>query len=162
MGRTLKPCGVRLANAKRPLIATMTPESLVVVRSFSLPHEAHLARSVLEAAGIDAVIADEHIVAADWLYSNAVGGVKVLVRAADADTARSVLDTPAQTPDDVHQPAEVPPETDVTRCARCGAEDIAFESRGRRVAVLSWLLAGIPLFPVRRRLKCGRCGHRFR
>lgn len=49
---------------------------LVVAAAFTNVHEAHLARSVLEAAGIEATIADEHLVSMTWTYSNAVGGVK--------------------------------------------------------------------------------------
>jgi hypothetical protein len=69
---------------------------LVVLRAFSHPHEAHLACSALEAAGIHARLADDHIVAANWLYSNAVGGVKVLVRVEDAPAAQAVLDIAAE------------------------------------------------------------------
>jgi hypothetical protein len=64
---------------------------LVVVGAFTSVHEAHLARSVLESAGIEASIADEHLVSMYWLYSNAIGGVKVLVAEAQADEAREVL-----------------------------------------------------------------------
>lgn len=68
---------------------------VVVVRAFSAPHEAHLACSALRAAGIDATVADANIVAVNWLYSNAVGGVKVLVREEDLAAAREILDTRA-------------------------------------------------------------------
>ena len=40
---------------------------LVSVASWASPIEAHLARSRLEAAGIQAFVADEHIVAVHWL-----------------------------------------------------------------------------------------------
>jgi len=49
---------------------------LVVAAAFTSVHEAHLAMSVLEAAGIETAIADEHLVSMTWTYSNAVGGVK--------------------------------------------------------------------------------------
>lgn len=61
---------------------------LVVVRSFTHVHEAHLAKSVLEASGIQAFIGNEHLVSMAWTYSNAIGGVTVAVpedRAAEAD-----------------------------------------------------------------------------
>jgi len=43
--------------------------------------------------GIDAWLADEHLVQTDWLYSIAVGGIKLQVRPEDAARARAVLDT---------------------------------------------------------------------
>jgi len=64
---------------------------MVVVSAFTSVHEAHLARSVLQAAGIEATVADEHLVSMYWLYSNAIGGVKVLVPEAQAQDAREVL-----------------------------------------------------------------------
>jgi hypothetical protein len=51
-----------------------------VVGRFSTVGEAESARSALEAANIESRIDDENTIAVDWLYSNALGGVKVLVR----------------------------------------------------------------------------------
>jgi hypothetical protein len=64
---------------------------MVVVSAFTSVHEAHLARSVLQAAGIEATVADEHLVSMYWLYSNAIGGVKVLVPEAQAQHAKDLL-----------------------------------------------------------------------
>jgi hypothetical protein len=47
------------------------------VATFSKPEEAHLFRTRLEAAGIPAYVQDEHLIQMDWLYSNAIGGVRV-------------------------------------------------------------------------------------
>lgn len=132
---------------------------LVVAAAFTNVHEAHLARSVLEAAGIEATIADEHLVSMTWTYSNAVGGVKVLVPGDRLDEARSVLASgaivdlppPIEDGDDIDQGGS---ET----CHRCGSRE--FESRlpGKRFAILSWLLIGFPLAsPVRKRF-CRKCG----
>jgi len=65
--------------------------SLVVVRRFRDPWTAALARAHLDAAGIEAVLLDEHIVAQNWLYSNAVGGVRLCVDQGSADAARELL-----------------------------------------------------------------------
>jgi hypothetical protein len=56
------------------------------VASFSQPMGAHLLRARLEGSGIAAYIRDENMVAVDWLYSNALGGVRVDV--ADEDYAK--------------------------------------------------------------------------
>ena len=68
----------------------MTPE-WVTIAAFTSVHEAHLAHSVLEAAGFDVTIADEHLVSMDWFLSNAIGGVKVLVREDRAEEAKALL-----------------------------------------------------------------------
>jgi hypothetical protein len=141
----------------------MSEESeLIVVRAFSQPHEAHLACSALQAAGLEATVADVNIVSADWLYSNAVGGVKLLVRAEDASTAREVLDTPAAV-----EKRDEPESVDVTdaaepSCPRCGGRGAISVAYGRRMAVLSWLLTSVPLFPVWRQRRCQTCGFALR
>jgi putative signal transducing protein len=104
---------------------------LVVVRSFSHPHEAHLACSALHAAGVEAAVADSHIVAADWLVSNAVGGVKVVVRQEDAAQAREILETAAVVEDAIAE-SGAPNDDVAARCARCGSEDVIRVAHGRR------------------------------
>jgi hypothetical protein len=47
---------------------------LVVVRAFLYPIQAHLALSAIDAAGIEARLADEHIISMDWTYATASAG----------------------------------------------------------------------------------------
>ena len=133
--------------------------SLVVAAAFTSVHEAHLAKSVLDAAGIEATIADEHLMSMTWLDSNAVGGVKVVVPEDRLEEARSVLGSGAI--------VAVPPPNDADHesdnggsdtCVRCGSRE--FESRlpGKRLAIISWLLIGFPLASPFRRRYCRRCG----
>ncbi|MCL6614978.1 MAG: DUF2007 domain-containing protein [Firmicutes bacterium] len=67
------------------------PEELVLVKSFLWPFEANMAKSRLEADGITCFLFDEEIVTANWLYSTAVGGVKLFVKAGDLERAREIL-----------------------------------------------------------------------
>ena len=66
---------------------------MTTVATFSKPEEAHLFRMRLEAAGIPAFVQDEHIVQMDWLYSNAIGGVRVQIADEDVPAAREFLAT---------------------------------------------------------------------
>ena len=131
-------------------------DRLIVVRVFSHPHEAQLACSALRASGIEAIIADAHIVSANWLYSNLVGGVKILVPSDEAHAAREILDSAA-----VVQTADQPEVDDAERnvCPRCGGQDVAPVTRGNRLAVLSWLVVNVPVFPVRHQMRCKNCGY---
>lgn len=134
---------------------------LVVVGAFSQVHEAQLACSVLRAAGLDAAVADENTVAADWLLSNAIGGVKVLVRAEDVATARDVLENPGSVAEtvDSSQPVDAEDaEEDV--CPFCGSRAFVSVTSGKRINALLWMIAGIPLFPIRRHRRCADCGQR--
>lgn len=62
-----------------------------VVRTYSHAMEAQMACGALQAAGIDARIADEHLVTQDWLLSNVVGGVRVQVPAERFDEAQALI-----------------------------------------------------------------------
>ena len=64
---------------------------MVVVATFSKPEEAHLLRMRLEAGGIQAFIRDENTIQVDWLYSNAMGGVRVEVAEEDVAATRELL-----------------------------------------------------------------------
>lgn len=61
------------------------------IASCATPTDAHLLKGVLESAGLDAVTTDGHLLQAyDWL-TPAVGGVRVLVPAAQVAAAREAL-----------------------------------------------------------------------
>lgn len=66
---------------------------LVTVATFDLMTDAHIAMGRLAAEGVEAWLADEHLVQTDWLYSVAVGGIKLQVRPEDAEQARTILAT---------------------------------------------------------------------
>ena len=53
--------------------------------------EAHLAKGALAAEGIDAVVFDEHVVGVNWLYSDAIGGVKLAVTPGNVAPATLIL-----------------------------------------------------------------------
>ncbi len=53
--------------------------------------DAHIALGRLLAEGIEARLADEHLVQTDWLYSIAVGGIKLQVAEVDAERAQRIL-----------------------------------------------------------------------
>ena len=61
--------------------------------SFNLPMDAYLLRARLEGSGIAAYVRDENLITLDWLYSNAVGGVKVDVMDEDYEQALQLLES---------------------------------------------------------------------
>ena len=64
---------------------------MVTIATFDTMLDAHIALGRLQAEGIEAVLADEHLVQTDWLYAIAVGGIKLQVAEADAPYAVEVL-----------------------------------------------------------------------
>lgn len=65
---------------------------MVTVTTFDQAAQARIAENVLKEAGVPVVVADETIVAMDWLLSNAVGGIKVQVWEEDAERAVTALE----------------------------------------------------------------------
>ena len=68
------------------------PNEWVLLRAYSSSLEANVVRSFLNSKGIETRSRDEHIVNINWLYSNAVGGVKVMVAAGELDRAKALLE----------------------------------------------------------------------
>ena len=68
-------------------------DQLVTVARFTSPLEAHIARSRLEYEGIRAVVLDEAMITMNWLYSNALGGVRVQVLESNVEAAEEILET---------------------------------------------------------------------
>jgi hypothetical protein len=63
----------------------------ITVATFDFWPSAEIARGRLLAEGIDCELADQHLVQTDWLYSLAVGGIKLQVAAQDAERALTIL-----------------------------------------------------------------------
>lgn len=133
------------------------PKSVVIAK-FSLPLEAQIARASLESAGITAFVADEHTINMDWLYSNAMGGVRLIVRREDADAARRILEADFSMGVDESFLANEKNRVDVAHCPSCGSDDVYPFTKGKRPAFLVFILLGFPLFFYQDGLKCKDCG----
>jgi hypothetical protein len=68
----------------------------VVLRRYRDMPAAFVEKSVLEDAGIECFLQDDNVVRMDWLWSNAMGGIKLVVRQNDAEEAEKLL---SQTPE---------------------------------------------------------------
>jgi len=63
----------------------------VVLRRYRDMPQAFVEKSVLEDSGIQCFLEDENVVRMDWLGSNAMGGIKLVVRKKDAEAAEKLL-----------------------------------------------------------------------
>jgi hypothetical protein len=140
----------------------------VTVATFWQPTHAHIARLKLESEDIDCVIIDENLVATDWLYANAVGGIKLQVPEEEAEAARKLL-----------QLADPDFADDVERCPECGSQDFVRErftsswsfliaiSVGLVLLFIQPLIGLVVLLPpllltLDSHQHCAGCGHRWR
>jgi wobble nucleotide-excising tRNase len=98
---------------------------LVTLRKFRDLPEALLAKGSLESAGIECTLADDNMVRLDWFYSNAIGGIKLLVNRDDVETAEQVLTSPI--PENFE--AEGVGTYEQPKCPKCGSLDVNSRSR---------------------------------
>lgn len=75
--------GMRIL-ANEPEVARGKPRRFVTIRSYRDLSEAIVARSMLESAGVEALLRDENLIRLDWQVSNMIGGVRLQVPEADA------------------------------------------------------------------------------
>lgn len=127
-------------------------ENLVTIGRYSTPYEANMAKSHLESEGIPAFIADEYTVGMNWLYSNALGGVKVQVPESMAAEAQQILTAEIQ--------HSATCETNAETCIKCGSKNTE-DFLDKRSAFLTWALLGLPLFLPTEKKRCNDCGHRW-
>jgi Putative prokaryotic signal transducing protein len=122
---------------------------LIVLRSFPNALDAHLAKAQLAAEGIEALLHDEHTVALNWLYSDAIGGIKLLVLAEHVAAARACLNETGNEPNN----GEADPEM---ICNHCGGE-LGPLVKHQSIFALTWLLKGFPLWPIHFSRNCTDC-----
>ncbi len=64
---------------------------MVTIATFDFLPQAEIARGRLQAEGIHSHLADQNLVQTDWLYSIAVGGIKLQVADEHAEQALAIL-----------------------------------------------------------------------
>ena len=139
-----------------PEPAPVAPEkrNLILLRKFRDLPEALLAKGSLDSAGVESFLGDDNTIRVDWLWSNLLGGIKLLVDAENAETANEILNQPIPESFDVDDIEDY----QQPRCPQCRSLDVSFEELYRPIAYGS-LIVGLP-FPVHRKgWICQSCRH---
>ena len=129
---------------------------LVVIETFTDTSLAYIAKAQIETAGIPAVMKDDGVVSMDWMLSNAVGGVKLLVPTSRAKEAYNLL----------HNDSELIQEESkqlsqaIEKCPACGSTEYTNSKFKTRIRALSMLLA-LPFTFGKNTYICKRCQHNW-
>jgi len=127
-----------------------------VLRRFRDLPPALLSRSILDSAAVECFLADENTIRMDWFWSNLLGGVKLCVRRADADSAASLLAQGVPEKFDV----EGVEEYQQPRCPKCRSLEISFQGLHKPVDYTRALLGGH--LPHSQSLwECNSCGYQW-
>jgi hypothetical protein len=143
--------GLRFELAQHPASDEMEIRHLVTLRTFRDLPEALLAKGSLESAGIECSLGDDNMVRLDWFYSNAIGGIKLLVDRSDLEAAEEVLTQPIPEHFEVSDVGEF----EQPRCPKCGSLDVNFQESDP-TAYLS-LAVSLPMPFYRRAWRCRSC-----
>ncbi len=137
-------------------IQELKTERQVTVGVYTMSYEADIVWSLLEAFEIPVFPADYNTIYIDWLYSNALGGVKLRVSEQDAEDARGIIEGA------LAEGEKLQPTYSEGACPHCGNSDTAPVVRGRGLAIISLFFLNLPLFWPWTRLRCLSCGHTWR
>ena len=144
-------------------------QELITVANFSHPTEADPVVAWLESEDIECFVTNEHTVTMNWLYSNAIGGVGVQVKAADVERAneilQAVLNPDAVGGESIPTDSETNQGSDANseiRCPQCGSENVYYEKFSRRLVFASWVILSVPLPFFKKKWKCRECEHLFK
>lgn len=140
--------------------------SWVTLISFTYPHEAHIAISYLKSEGLDTIIKDELTTQVDNFYSNAIGGVKILVRESDYQRGIDLLKESDYITDESKDAAveaiEIDSERNKKICPYCSSENIGKNKQTNIIAVLLYFIiqALLPIFKTS--YTCFDCDKKWR
>ncbi|MBM3416055.1 MAG: DUF2007 domain-containing protein [Bacteroidetes bacterium] len=127
--------------------------NFVLLKSYPNYVEAHIAKGVLEEAGIGSWLKDENTVTIDPILTNAVGGIKLMVSKDEAQKALDILNTLRR-----EQKAAV-------TCPKCGSHNTELVSTPRKA--MNWVSALVTFFLGSYAIAtdnvnhCFDCGHEF-
>ncbi len=121
--------------------------------SFTYPPEANIAKGYLESNGIHTLIQDENTIQVLNFYSNAIGGVKLLVPASDYEEGIELLkkagylsDTGSE--DDFKtEVVRIVQAADKNICPYCKSENIGRNKKVNSLIIPLYLLLGL-VFPI--------------
>jgi hypothetical protein len=131
-------------------------DKAVTLRQFRDLPEALLAKGSLESAGIQAYLVDDNMIRMDWFISNLLGGIKLNVRAEDAEAANEILNQPI--PENVE--IEGIGQYDQPKCPRCQSLDVAYQELNKLLSYGSAYF-GVPIPVHKKAWTCHACGQEW-
>ena len=146
----------------------------VTVATFMYPHQAAMLQARLESEGIECFLKDKNTAAANPLYSVAIGGVKLQVRADDVERVTPMLKEAGYIPDDPEVKdftdentkelnGAVPVKGGNIICPYCSSTEVFRDKTPHWMSLMAIMFLGIPfIFFGRKKYHCFDCGHDFK
>ena len=127
---------------------------LKVIAAFTKIHEAYFAKNQLEMEEIESFIFDEHIIGVHPFYSNAVGGVKLVVHESEFENGNVIVKK-------FQEKQREYLEAISHRCPNCDSTNIRKKTTFHIILNIIFILIFNFLWVIfYRKNKCRDCGHR--
>lgn len=124
--------------------------NFIKLRTFDNYFLANITLTKLQDAGITCYLKDEHTVTMDPILSNAIGGIKLVVKEEDVEDAKTLLQ---QFDEDYLRSV---------KCPKCGQSQITQVSKPGATnfftAILTWMFSSYAIAPENI-YRCGNCGY---
>jgi len=122
----------------------------ITVRTFQNYFSAHILLTRMRDSGIECFLKDEFTVTVDPILSNAVGGIKLVVRKEDEEEANLLL----HDLDEAYRQSAI--------CPKCGSKTIELVPKKTTAniatAILTWLFGSYAI-SVKNVYQCSSCGY---
>lgn len=123
---------------------------LEVVKTFDNYFSANISLTKLQAAGFECYLKDEYTVTIDPILTNAIGGIKLVVKSDDFADAKKLLD---QFDEEY---------TKSITCPKCGSHSFSYIAKpgatNYLTAILTWIFSSYAIAPDYV-YQCGNCGY---
>lgn len=128
--------------------------------SLMFPTQAHLVQGYLESEGIETVLKDEMTAQVNNLYSNAIGGVKILVRDEDLERSLQLLEKGGYITSEKTAKIETvmyDKTTNKNQCPFCHSENIGKSKSPDIIMLIASMILGVIVPLLRRTNICFDC-----
>ncbi len=138
----------------------------ITIRTFDNYIEANIVENVLNEEGIETLMQDENTVTANWLWSNAIGGIKLQIKEEDIAAAKDILEqlsnqnTSERETVGFYENTEGLDENNRI-CVYCGSKNTKQETYDKQWTLGSILALGFPIFFKSKKWYCFHCGKKF-
>jgi ribosomal protein S27AE len=124
--------------------------NMITLRSFDNYFLANISLTKLQDAGVECYLKDENTVTIDPILSNAIGGIKLVVKETDAADAKQLL----QQFDQEYLKS--------VKCPKCSATEITLVTKPGAsnyiTAIFTWLFSSYAV-AAESIYQCGKCGY---
>lgn len=138
-----------------------------ILRTYDNYLEAEIVKGRLEEENITVSIKDEHTVTMNWMWSQALGGIKLIVDEKDYEKANQILQSLETSFQEQQKEAAFDDDTSIQLdpnnriCIHCGSKNTKLQTINKTWAYRTMLVLGFPIKIKEDKWHCFHCGADF-